>query len=255
MLWLVTLSVATAVPAAAGDPPKPSLESTFTAKSTLTLHSETLKENGSGTGSVALDASTAAASKERVQSSLTLTIQVPGVGPMLVVSNTDMINDYGSGDGWTHMCTNATGGPLKCTCAATPVTGGNPIQNTSGWSYVGEATVNGVQCTQWLDDANNQLFVSEAAPGSQEIVRVESHSGGMDIEQTFGTYTTGPLPPATFVPPPEWDCPKDMAGAAQHSVAGSMAAMGGSGAREQQLASLMINQVAHTRQAVAAWQR
>jgi hypothetical protein len=201
----------------AADPPNPELPGTFSCKLNLTQYIDPSGPSGMtfdshGSGSIQMDA--AGRGKSRIHLNLTTVTTLPAGTSVSVISN---ITDYVAGASWQQMCTSAAGGPMVCNCVHSKVTGhlADESQNTSGWSYVGDATIAGEPCTEWLastpgtgpatPDVTANYFVTKAHP---PVLRKSlGNFTGNTMEETMNGYVLGPPPPSTWAPPPEWKCP------------------------------------------------
>ena len=144
---------------------------------------------------------------------LTTVTTLPAVTSVSTVTN---ITDYDAGASWQRMCMpDPAGGSQLCECTYSAVTGHIADENTSGWKYVGDATVAGEPCTEWSTSSPGvsptypedtvAYFVTKAHP---TVLRKSIINGtGITIGETMSGYDIGPPPPSAWTPPPEWKCP------------------------------------------------
>ena len=144
---------------------------------------------------------------------LTTVTTLPAVTSVSTVTN---ITDYDAGASWQRMCMpDPAGGSQLCECTYSAVTGHIADENTSGWKYVGDATVAGEPCTEWSTSSPGvsptypedtvAYFVTKAHP---TVLRKSIINGtGITIGETMSGYDLGPPPPSAWTPPPEWKCP------------------------------------------------
>jgi hypothetical protein len=118
----------------------------------------------------------------------------------------DAITIWETGDSWTRTCSNQTGTEV-CDCKYLPVSGDMPHQDPRGWSFVGEATIDGEPCINWLVAPSHVWSVSKAKPNL--LLRAAETGGSNDpIDQSFSKYVLEAPLPSRWLVPTAWNCSK-----------------------------------------------
>lgn len=177
----------------AADPPTPDLADAFSCIYNLSTVGGGISQGGDG--SVQIDS----AGKGKQRTMTAVFTRSAAMSFDMVIEN---IQDFVSGNSWTRTCSNMTG-TTSCSCSRSDLSGHMVYQDTSDWDYVGEATIDGELCTQWLSTGAN-YFVTKNKPFL--IRKMLTKASGRTTTETMGNYTLGPPPPSTWAPPSDWDC-------------------------------------------------
>jgi hypothetical protein len=114
----------------------------------------------------------------------------------------------GGGGSWTRTCSNQTSTKV-CDCEYLTVSGDPPWahQDPRGWTFDGEATIDGEPCTNWLVAPSIVWSVSNAKPNLLLRAVLTGGPGG-ESEQSFYKYLLEPPHQSRWIVPTAWNCSK-----------------------------------------------